>query len=75
VVLLKHEHDQPTIGLLLVKEKNKLVVEYSLMNNTNPIGVANWENTITRNLPETLKASFPTIDEIESELSNDLNDD
>ncbi len=73
--VLKHEHDQPTIGLLLVKEKNKLVVEYSLMNNTNPIGVANWENTITKNLPETLKASFPTIDEIESELSNDMHDE
>ena len=69
-----HETDHPTIGLLLVKEKNKLIVEYSLINNSNPVGVANWENTVAKNLPETLKASLPTIEEIESELKEDLTD-
>ena len=72
--VLKHETDHPTIGLLLVKEKNKLIVEYSLINNSNPVGVANWENTVAKNLPETLKASLPTIEEIESELKEDLTD-
>lgn len=66
--VLKHEHDNNSIGLLLVQQKNKLVVEYSLMNNTNPIGVANWENKITKNLPNSLRSSLPTIEEIENEL-------
>jgi predicted nuclease of restriction endonuclease-like (RecB) superfamily len=73
--VLKHEYDEPTIGLLLVKEKNRLVVEYSLMNNSNPIGVANWENAITKHLPESFKSSLPTIEELESELKADLTDD
>ncbi len=72
--VLKHETDQATIGLLLVKEKNKIVVEYSLMNNENPIGVANWEQRLIKTLPESLKTSLPSIDEIENELQNDLND-
>lgn len=69
--VLKHPTDLPTIGLLLVKEKNKLIVEYSLMNNANPVGVANWENEIIRNLPEKFKSQLPTIAEIESELNKD----
>lgn len=73
--VLKHETDLPTIGLLLVKEKNKLIVEYSLMNNTNPIGVANWENAITKDLPDALRTNLPTIEEIESELQGDLIDE
>lgn len=66
--ILCHEADNPTIGLLLVREKNKLLVEYSLMNNLNPTGVANWENSIVKNLPTDFKDSLPSIEEIESEL-------
>jgi len=66
--LLRHPDDKPSIGLLLVKEKNKMVVEYSLAGYTKPIGVADWERQITRSLPEELKSSLPTIEEIEAEL-------
>ena len=38
--ILRHPDDKPTIGLLLVKGKNKTVVEYSLSGYQNPIGVA-----------------------------------
>lgn len=69
--ILKHPTDSPTLGLLLVKEKNRLLVEYSLMNNLNPTGVANWENSIVKNLPDNLKCSLPTVEEIESELSKE----
>lgn len=62
--------DKPSIGLLLVKEKNKTVVEYSLAGFKNPIGVSNWENEITKSLPENMKYSLPTIEEIENELNN-----
>ena len=66
--VLRHNDDKPTIGLLLVKAKNKLVVEYSLAGYTNPIGIANWENKLNQVIPEELKASLPTIEEIEKEL-------
>lgn len=63
--------DNKTIGLLLVKEKSKLVVEYALSGVNNPIGVSNWENQISQAMPSNLKNSLPTIEEIEQELSDD----
>jgi len=67
---LRHETDQLTIGLLLVKGKNDLVVEYTLSGHKNPIGVANWQQELTNNLPEELKSSLPSIEELEQELSS-----
>jgi len=46
-----------------------MVVEYSLSGYTKPIGVADWERQITKSLPEELKSSLPTIEEIEAELA------
>jgi len=56
------------------KDKNQTVVEYSLAGNTKPIGVAQWERYITQSLPDYLKASLPSVEEIEVELSGDSND-
>jgi len=69
--VLKTPEDKPTIGLLLVKNKNKLTVEYALQGFTNPIGVANWENQIEKTIPENIKSSLPTIEEIENELKDE----
>lgn len=66
--ILRHPDDKPTIGLLLVKGKNKTVVEYSLAGYQNPIGVAEWQEQITKHLPEDLRSSLPTIEEIEKEM-------
>lgn len=66
--ILCHPDDNPTIGLLLVKGKNKTVVEYSLAGYQNPIGVAEWKNQMVKALPEELKSSLPSIEEIEKEL-------
>jgi predicted nuclease of restriction endonuclease-like (RecB) superfamily len=66
--ILRHPDDKPTIGLLLVKGKNRTVVEYSLSGYTNPIGVADWQNAITAAVPDDLKSSLPTIEEIEREM-------
>jgi len=63
--------DNKTIGLLLVKEKDKVVAEYSLAGVNNPIGISNWENEIKKSLPENLKSSLPSIEEIENELENE----
>lgn len=71
--LLRHADDKPSIGLLLVKDKNQTVVEYALAGYTKPIGVAQWEREITKTLPEDLKSSLPSVDEIEAELAdNDI---
>ncbi len=70
--ILRHPDDKPTIGLLLVRQKNKMVAEYALRGYSKPIGVAQWETQITRALPETLKTSLPTIEELEEELSKDV---
>jgi predicted nuclease of restriction endonuclease-like (RecB) superfamily len=61
--LLKTETDQPSIGIILCKNKNKLEVEYALRGMNKPIGVS--EFSLTRALPATLKSTLPTIEEFE----------
>jgi hypothetical protein len=73
--LLKHPDDKPSLGLLLVKEKNRVLVEYALGDSKRPISVAQWETQLTQSLPESLKGSLPSIEEIEAELSGDLKDE
>lgn len=68
--LLRHPDDAPTIGLLLCREKNRLVVEYALRDLNKPIGVAEWETRIVEKLPDDLKGSLPTVEEIEAELGD-----
>ena len=66
--VLRHPDDKPTIGLLLVKEKNRTVVEYSLSGYTNPMSVADWQNEIAAVIPEEVITSLPTVEEIEREI-------
>ncbi|NQU50687.1 MAG: DUF1016 domain-containing protein, partial [Planctomycetes bacterium] len=66
--LKAHSDDNPSIGLLLVKEKDQLVVEYALGGTRKPMGVAQWERQITKSLPEEWKSSLPTVEELEAEL-------
>ena len=65
--ILKTAQDNPTIGILICKSKNKTVVEYALKDIKKPIGVS--EYAITRSLPDHFKSVLPTIEEIEAELS------
>jgi predicted nuclease of restriction endonuclease-like (RecB) superfamily len=69
---IKQPQDNPTIGILLCKTKDNLVVEYALSDINKPIGVAEYETKILESLPENLKGSLPTIEEIEEELACDL---
>lgn len=70
--LLSHPDDKPTLGLLLVREKNRVLVEYALNSTSRPISVAQWETELTQSLPDNLKGSLPSIEEIEAELSGDF---
>ncbi|MCP5506415.1 MAG: DUF1016 domain-containing protein [Chlamydiales bacterium] len=65
---MKHPDDKPTIGLLLCKTKNKVVAEYALQDINKPLGVAEYETKIIESLPDDLKGSLPTIEEIEHEF-------
>ena len=67
---LKTADDQPSIGIILCKNKNKLEVEYALQGMSKPIGVS--EFTVTQALPPELKSTLPTVEEFENELNKDV---
>lgn len=64
--LLRHADDQPSIGLILCKERNRVVAEYALRGLERPIGVAEYH--LTESLPEPLRGSLPSVEELEREL-------
>lgn len=68
--LLKHPSDGPTIGLILCQGKDKLFAEYALRDIHKPIGISEYE--LTRILPDNLKSSLPSIEEIEAEMAERL---
>ena len=72
--LLNHPDDKSSLGLLLVKEKNRFLVEYALGDINRPISVAQWETELTQSLPDNLKGSLPSVEEIEAEFRDDFND-
>ena len=63
---IKSNVDAPTIGLLLCKSKNKLVVEYALKDVNKPIGISEYD--IINALPDDIQSNLPTIEEIEAGL-------
>ncbi len=67
--LLRHPDDKPTIGLLLCRSKDRLIVEYALRGLNKPIGVADWETQLVETLPEDLRSSLPTVEQLEAELT------
>ncbi|MEI6048043.1 MAG: PDDEXK nuclease domain-containing protein [Bacteroidota bacterium] len=71
--ILKHTTDQCTIGLILCQGKDKLFAEYTLRGINKPIGISEYE--LTRLLPDNLKGSLPSIEEIEEVLGSNQNSD
>jgi predicted nuclease of restriction endonuclease-like (RecB) superfamily len=64
--ILRHPDDQPTIGIILCKSKNKTVAELALQGMTQPIGVSTHQ--IGQDVPEQLKGILPTVEQLEMEL-------
>ena len=64
---LRHTDDQPSIGIILCKSHNKVVVEYALRDTSKPIGVAAYR--LTAALPDELKGTLPTVEELEAGLA------
>jgi predicted nuclease of restriction endonuclease-like (RecB) superfamily len=65
---MRHQDDAPSIGLILCKTNDRLIAEYALRDMTKPIGVAEWQTKLVQSLPETLKGSLPTIEQLEAEF-------
>ncbi len=66
---LRGERDEKTIGILLCKSRDRVVVEYALSDIHKPMGVSEYE--LTRALPDNLKPSLPSIEAMEAELSTE----
>jgi predicted nuclease of restriction endonuclease-like (RecB) superfamily len=64
--LLRHPSDQPTIGIILCKSKNRIVAEFALRDLSKPIGVSQY--SLTASLPKQLQGSLPSAEELETEL-------
>ena len=69
--LLRHADDNPSIGLILCRSKMGVLAEYALRDLTKAIGLAEYR--LKDALPEKIKTALPTIEELEIELSKDLN--
>ena len=67
---LKHKDDNPSIGLILCRSKNKVVAEYSLRGMEKPIGLSEYK--LPKKIADKLTAALPSIEELEKELSKDL---
>ena len=69
---LRHDRDEPSIGLILCRENNRIVVEYALRDTSKPIGVSTY---VTEALPKNLEGIMPTVEELEAELSSETEND
>lgn len=63
---LRHESDGPSIGIILCKGKNEVIVEYALRDSAKPMGVAEYR--LSAALPEVLKSELPTVAEFAREF-------
>ena len=67
--LLRHPDDQPSIGIILRKSKNKVVAEYALRDLGKAVGDS--EYYLAETLPKRLQESQPTIEQLEAELKEE----
>jgi predicted nuclease of restriction endonuclease-like (RecB) superfamily len=67
---MRHESDNPSIGLILCKDRKGLIAEYALKDISKPMGVSEYQ--LVAAIPENLKGSLPTIEELEAEFSDGI---
>ena len=63
---LRDENDNATIGLLICKDKDEIIAEYSLTDLTKPLGISSYE--LQKILPDNFKSHLPSIEMVEEEL-------
>ena len=67
---LRHASDAPSIGIILCRDKNAMVVEYALRNLAKPMGIAEYR--LSPGLPAQLRDELPTVEELSRELQRRL---
>ncbi|HAO07250.1 MAG TPA: DUF1016 domain-containing protein, partial [Chryseobacterium sp.] len=63
---LRDENDNATVGMIICKDKNEIIAEYSLTDLHKPLGISSYE--LNKILPENFKSHLPSIEEVENEL-------
>ena len=72
--ILKQEgRDNPTIGILICKEKDSLVAQYALEASSQPLGISEYE--LAKLYPEKVEGTMPSIEEIEQNLGDRIKND
>ena len=64
--ILKRDGDNPTVGLLICKDKDEVMAHYALEGYNNPLGVSEYE--LSKLFPKDFKSTLPSIEDIENEL-------
>ncbi len=72
-ILKKEGRDNPTIGILICKEKDSLVAQYALEASNQPLGISEYE--LAKLYPEKVEGTIPTIEEIEQNLGDRIKND
>ena len=72
-ILKKEGRDNPTIGILICKEKDSLVAQYALESSSQPLGISEYE--LAKLYPEKVEGTIPTIEEIEQNLGDRIKND
>jgi hypothetical protein len=62
--LLRHPGDKPSIGIILCRDRNEVIVEYALRDSRKPMGVAQYR--LSPALPEPLRKDLPTAEDLAS---------
>lgn len=68
-ILKKEGRDNPTIGLLICRQKDSLLAQYALEGSNLPLGISEYE--LSKLYPEKVEGTIPTIEEIEAKLGNE----
>ena len=70
-LLRKEGRDNPTIGLLICKQKSNTLAQYALESSSQPLGISEYE--LEKLYPEKVEGTMPSIKEIEATLDGQTN--
>ena len=65
---VKKDHHNPTIGLIICKERDKIVAEYALGHINNPVGISEFR--LSEEMEIKIKNILPSIEELEKSLKS-----
>ena len=69
-LLRKEGRDNPTIGVLICKEKDRIQAQYALESSSQPIAISEYD--LEKFYPEKLEGTMPTIEEWEAKLGGSV---